>query len=516
MSQISAQLDYKKDVYVHPSYRYNKILPLSGQTTQTEAVGGGAETMFELPVYAINLANSFVTFSFRIPAAPNPGYNNVFKDCFPHWRQAQLYTRSGIYICDLNEVSNYTKVTFNVETPLKDFLDIDFMTGIAGGADGPPPSFAVAATPGSIGSGWHFHRSGSVKDGLAGNAARPGIAAAFASNPTIVFPDAAVNTTTGGAATLRTIHIPLQITDPAAIGNLTVVPPVATPAASYYDYTEPSYVYRSALEAGAAESALNMNVMLPLKYLKNTIFSVDKDIYFGEIIIMRIVWGPSVKTVFSNTNATILNTGALATVNNIAIFNLALYLAVEKNPEITNQLRTQVAGTGFSVLIPYIYTYKNNLNGTNQNVSLRFNRGHGMKLAKVYHSIFHNTESSSTAYDHNNINGAKCSSYYSMLNNERMQEYNVDCTQLDDYNLHREYLKDKVLQTGNIYQYNWFHMDNFTGKEFDSSNSEDGLDLTIEQKWDIYCTTANAQFNHYDFAVTQKMLTVSAAGITVV
>jgi len=505
MSHIAKQLDYKKDVYIHPSYRLNKILPQSGLTTATESLAGGQETIFELPAaYAMNLAQSFITFQFRVPAGPNPGYNNVFKDCFPHWRQFQLYTRSGIYICDLNEVSNYTKVTFNAETPLQEYLDIDFMNGVAGAAGN------ANATPGNIGSGFHLHRSGVLKDSYTGNAARPGINGVFGNNPTLTFPNGAVNTAPGGE-----IHIPLQVGD-VTLGNMTVAGIAATPAASYFDYTEPSYVYRSTLEAGGAESVLNMNVMLPMKYIKNTIFSVDKDIYFGEIILLRIVWGPSTKTVFSNTGALNLATGALATTNEIGISNLALYLAVEKNPEITNQLRTQVASTGLNVLIPYVYTYKNNLNGTSQNVSLRFNRGHGRKLVKIYHALFNNTESSYLAYDHNNINGAKCSTYYTMLNNERLQEYNIDCTQLDDYNLQRGCLKDKVLQAANIYQYNWFHMDNFTGKDFNSTNLEDGLDLSIEQKWDIYCTTANTQFNHYDFAVTQKMLTISSSGISVI
>jgi hypothetical protein len=59
-------------------------------------------------------------------------------------------------------------------------------------------------------------------------------------------------------------------------------------------------------------------------------------------------------------------------------------------------------------------------------------------------------------------------------------------------------------------------MDQFTGENHDLANLESGLDLSIEQKWDIYCTTVNASYNHYDFVITQKMLTVSSAGITVI
>jgi len=314
-----------------------------------------------------------------------------------------------------------------------------------------------------------------------------------------------------------TIHIPLRPTDATVLNGLTLVN-TTSPAASDLDYTEPSYVYRSAKEAGAGQSVLNMNVYLPLKYIKNTIFSLDKDIYFGEIILMRVVWAQSKKIVFSNTGDTNLHTGALATTNTIGVQGLALYLAVEKNPEVTNSLRERIASGGLNILFPYVHYEKNARNGGNQNVTLRFNRAHGLRLLKIYHSIFHSVEESDTAYDHNNINGAKCTYYYTMLNNERQQEYNVECAQLDDYNLHRKFLKDKVLQTANMYQYNWFHLDNYTG-DVDIYNPENkdsletGLDLSIEQKWDIFCNTVSANYNHYSFAIVQRMLTITPAGI---
>lgn len=103
-----------------------------------------------------------------------------------------------------------------------------------------------------------------------------------------------------------------------------------------------------------------------------------------------------------------------------------------------------------------------------------------------------------------------------MLNNERIQEYNVEPINLDDWNLLKDCLKGSVLQTSNMYQYNWFYRDSFDGmcSVEKLNNLDTGLDLSVEQKWDIYCTTTNATYNHYDFAVTQK--TISSAGISVI
>jgi len=468
----ASQLNYRKDVFVHPSYRMTRVLPLSGSTIQTVNTTGGQETIFEIPVNAVNFAKSYLTFSFQIPpqTADNTAIRNYcFMDCFPHFRQLQLYTRSGIFICDLNEVANYTKVIWNAETKIENFLNNGLMVGInnAGAAS--------TRTAGAIGAGAHFNRN-------------------------------------NGAV--------LSIPAARLLGDTTT-------AASSADvsYTEPRYVFQSVVGGDVAglPSILNFNVNIPFSMFKNTILSLDKDIYFGEIIILRAVWSPSVKIGFYNSgSATDFTNLAAALATNVSVSNINLYVAVEKNPELVNGLRALIASGGHNVLIPYVYTFKNSLPAsTSQNVSLRFNRAHGSRLLKIYHTLFNGTESSVTAYDHNNINGVKCASYYTMLNNERLQEFNVDTTSLDDWNLQKDSLKGSVLQTSNMFQYNWFHRDRWDGlslkDEESQSNLETGLDLSVEQKWDIYCTTATATaYNHYDFAVTQKMLTISSAGITVI
>jgi hypothetical protein len=130
-----------------------------------------------------------------------------------------------------------------------------------------------------------------------------------------------------------------------------------------------------------------------------------------------------------------------------------------------------------------------------------------------------------------------------MLDNERLQEFNLVCADYDDYMLLKDKLKGSVIQSADMFYYNWFWIEDFTGMEDktkepkNSENLEVGLDLSIERKWDFYAqqvntvavgdadTIANSvnaansnggQYNHYSFAVTQKMLTISSSGITVI
>lgn len=76
------------------------------------------ETIFEIPVKAVNFTKSFLTFDFQVPAATLAAGNAnwVFFYCLPHFRTVQLYTRCGVWY-----VSS-TKVTVNPNTELQDFL----------------------------------------------------------------------------------------------------------------------------------------------------------------------------------------------------------------------------------------------------------------------------------------------------------------------------------------------------------------------------------------------------------
>lgn len=232
-----------------------------------------------------------------------------------------------------------------------------------------------------------------------------------------------------------------------------------------------------------------VNLMLPLGLIKNTVFELDKDLYFGEVILLRLVTHGYSKISFVNTDGMNPDTQASVPDNAPTTSDVALYVAVEQNQEIINQLISQVNTSGMQILLPYVWYSKFNPGGnsSSQNVSIRYNRGQELRLRKIYHSVFNNTESTSTAYDHNNIDGDKVIKYYTLLNNTHLQEFDIDCTHLVDYNLIREKIKGSAIQSANVYQYNWFHLEDFTNIfSLDPENKNNlvcGLPLDIEQKW---------------------------------
>src|SRR5690606_17883919 len=77
--------------------------------------------------------------------------------------------------------------------------------------------------------------------------------------------------------------------------------PTTSTAGSNLNYTEPMYVMRSQQDTGANESAMNINIYLPLGMYKNTILAIDKDLYFNnEVILLRVVWAPRTKVSYAN------------------------------------------------------------------------------------------------------------------------------------------------------------------------------------------------------------------------
>jgi len=76
---------------------------------------------------------------------------------------------------------------------------------------------------------------------------------------------------------------------------------------------------------------------IPLSMFKNTIFALDKDLYFDDISFIRITWNSYLKIGFEN-DGTAGDPGAPLAAN-VNITSLAIYLAVETNEKINSALK---------------------------------------------------------------------------------------------------------------------------------------------------------------------------------
>jgi hypothetical protein len=285
---------------------------------------------------------------------------------------------------------------------------------------------------------------------------------------------------------------------------------------------------------------------LPLCAIKKTILALNKDIVFPDIIVMRMLWGPANKFAYFSTSGVDPSAGnptaivATATVApapvvtcGTCVYNLTLFLATEKNEDLAQTVRALVnSPAGLNLLIDYPYSYRQNIIGQSNSISLRFNRGHGKNLMSVISSPFSTVESINSAYDCFNVAnssialqsavGAKMLNYYSQLDNVRLQDITLVCgnAQQDDYRENRKFMKNTPYVSSEVYNNNWFHQDKFYEENLIDENlpenMDKGMSLIVERKYDFLATMTNASvpvgagYNWYTFALVQKDLHIGA------
>jgi hypothetical protein len=485
---VSKQLDYKKVPFNHPTYKFLQILQNSGGQNVTITPSGGQSSTFEIPVLVHNLSRTVLQFAIT-PSANSAAYYYAWKDCLTPIYQFQIYTRGTVYVVDVSEVANYTKIVWKREVSLDDFLTTDtFSSG--------------------VGQGQYITKSNVI----VGANQRP--------------QDSSSNS---------------------------------------LSYSEAQYV-----EAGGnANQTPSYNIAIPLGMLKNTICEIDKDVYFNETMLLKVTWNASNRIIFNGTDPAVTTTGVTAYAGNMSITNLSLYLATEQNEIIANSIKEQVyTENGFSILVPFIYIQKSALGpSSSQTVSLRINSGHGRKLRKIYHSVFNSSETvntttdnaganartRATSYDNDNrpylatagdaIARPKVNTFYTALDNKRIQDINMSCANYDDYLFLKDKLKGSMTQNMDSYYYNWFWCDDFTGiddqNDKNKNNLSTGIDISLtEKKWDFMGLSMNnysqpaggggagsgpalllnnsngGRYIHYTFYITEKLLKITRLGLT--
>lgn len=99
------------------------------------------------------------------------------------------------------------------------------------------------------------------------------------------------------------------------------------------------------------------------------------------------------------------------------------------------------------------------------------------------------------------------------------KDFNIEPNKQHDYCLLKKRLKGSLILKSNIYYYNWFWVDDFTApKSLDEKSDKDmnaiqGLDLSVERKWDFVAETRNASITYYTFAICQRPMLINKDGI---
>jgi hypothetical protein len=380
MEVVDEALNYERLIHTYGTYQHTKIVQNSGVQVQQIDISGGNKSSFELPTEVYNLSKSYLQFQL-VPntAVANNSYYFYPTNGYASIRQMQLQSRTGDWLCDINDFDRFTDMTFR-----RSFLNTDVLTW-----DNPN---------GTLGTGYF-----------------EGLTPSNSAIATNYRPDGTTATT---------------------------------------NYLESKYILSGLTNATSPV----VNVRIDFSKLKDTILGENKDLFFGQILVLKIIWNTPSKILFINTAAANTTPRHTATpyAGSMTVNNLLLYLAMEVDPMLRNKMKAQAASNdGIQVLFPTVCYNKASLNSsTVQNVT-------GRKLKKIYWAPYNNLESGFTTFDHSNIPGltsftdtianlyampfyTKVTSFYTNINNIKTSQSDYICANGDDWMAMRDKLRGSI------------------------------------------------------------------------
>ena len=278
------------------------------------------------------------------------------------------------------------------------------------------------------------------------------------------------------------------------------------------NYTEPAaYVTSSGLNTD-----LNFTYTIPMKFFRNTIFELDKDLFFNTELILTITWNSANNFSFSANDVVLTQQAILDTLPYVE--NLYFYLSVQRNQEIVNEIKAEVMDKGLNILFDYVHPYVKTYAGneTNHDLTYRFDKSKGQFLKRIYTSPYFESVNTRTGYVNNQRNraGLAIMTFNTSLNDERLQDWKVlsdanGCE--DEYLILREKLSGSAVQSVTQYEANYFWVDSWDDLKFieKKPNEENGLDLhKKDYKWQLNATTEGNRVWH-TYAVCSRILKIT-------
>ena len=292
------------------------------------------------------------------------------------------------------------------------------------------------------------------------------------------------------------------------------------------EYIEPLYS-----QSPLAGVELNLPRQFKLNQLTGTILGTDRNFYCPAEMYLRFNTVKGDNVCFSNTNTAeqALDALTIASVPSLTMNNVTLWLCVETNPDIISMTVASCLKGTLTYSIPYTTCAR--LPGSNvvdgqTSLQVGYSNMYGHRLKRIITTACEGTETLAKTYDVNNANAIKTKSYYTSLDNRRLQQRTLSClapgngfVNSDDWTENRRYLQKGMssILSRDMYALNWFHIDSFLEIRgvggIPETNLDRGLDMGTPHQWQFNSVAAVANLVHYVFAEFIRPVRVSLLGV---
>lgn len=479
--EMAPQLDLEEKSLDAPVYKWTKLTQVSGGTSQTLSTSTTLNT-FNVPGgVAINLARSFLTFDVTISAPAGGSFNALQCDSVP-LDYIQFVSQSGDVIGEVRNAQQFTKVVRPAHENLDEFQ-----------SRGPvPPATTVA------GSGYatnHYLQPASWLTSPSVTAAGGAIAAALNSNElnSKYMTDVAAGTSSvslnwvAGEVKLDTVTI-------SQYNSLLIGP---TYQASGVDKDGA----QQALLVGAADAVIICHCKIPLKAFSGTLMSLDKQLYFGQNMQLKLNWQPLANWGFQTTSLTATNATSIA-VTGVALSNYYFWMCKDTNPKNIEYLMKQNQTTGVEILVPW--NDGNNRGApaaaTSYTHSTLISPGAGLSVKRIYTTLVNGNNTLTTIASANNVGQVKYTNLQTSIDSRYVQDAPLDETQDEVYNYMYPMIKGSPSgMSSRIWHIRNFFCDNFSDCDtlVDANKNDSyysGLSIgPVYRQYDVkYTLTSNA------------------------
>ena len=327
------------------------------------------------------------------------------------------------------------------------------------------------------------------------------------------------------------------------------------------DYDEVQYLRI----APNANQALTVNRLLPLSCFKDSFIGMDKNMVFANETFLRFNTQYASRLCFTTTTPANPHVGAADIASGKAppqYNNVYLYLAVETNDKLIEQVKSKMLSGGIRLSIPFQHGYRHSsaASATTSSLQLTLTQQFGRKIKRIITALFNgNSEISQYTYDHSNVNGTKCNTVRSSLDSVPLQDYALNCFNpeesinplgkwtyptavgtgsgdigSDDYREMRSMLMGSAMPSYSEFQTNFFFSDNFgmnpmmksDAASVEDADIDDGLTLVgVNKVYNVqfenrYAATAANNYGGnsgilamYTFAYFVKDIVIDREGI---
>jgi hypothetical protein len=405
---VPSEHQYKSDIASEVSYyQYRKLYPY---TEPVAALNGTTISEFEItPTQVFNLSKSFLeadivltTAGANLRAVLHSGFAAMID-------QIEFLDASGRQLVYLQNIPYMTKIVWPASTQMSDFLSNPVPPdGTTVAAGGKASAIAAAANPPANANG-----PAGCKTTLLNR-----------SNVKIPDVDAIGGTTVYNSSVLIT-------------NGADVDPNLECKATSMESFTGVSHGITSGANANLA-----VRLQVPLCQFYGSLFSCNKDLYFGQTTIIRITWNQSAKWGFvASTNTVGAVSSALTGTTAPTLSSVRIRLAQQANPIAAESIKKKVNTEGLHLNVPFTWSFKFVPTGAGAGVSQslvrKINKSHGQRLLRVWTSQY-------------NYNGDGGGAYYCQNQNFADAMFNEVWAQLDGVNLQENNL---INQNGEVYEF---------------------------------------------------------------